>query len=162
MDVPTLDLRTGEIWISFDGGWDGLRTIDALFDPSQGSVTMRLYNNALQEIASSFPTATGASLLHSGQTGAPYFLRITGTNPSVHVQISEPVQPAVAGSATQSASEPAQTANSTSTSVSFSRASLLASANPAAAPAAEPLVAPDASDEALAEEEEWVVETLLA
>jgi hypothetical protein len=81
-----LDTRSGDIWISFDGGWDGARTIQALFDPSLGSATMTLYNNALQPVAVSSPFAGGAQLTYVGTSGAPYFMRISGNNPHVTLQ----------------------------------------------------------------------------
>src|SRR5690606_7830512 len=80
MPGTVLDLRTGDIWVSFDGGWTGLRQIEALFNAAGGPVSMKLYNNALQQVALSSPTANGSVLLYNGTSGQPYFLRISGTN----------------------------------------------------------------------------------
>src|SRR5262249_6229090 len=85
-----LNLQQGDVWISFDGGWDGLRTITAQFDPNQGSATMYLYNNALAQVAVSVPVAGGAQLQYSGISGAPYFLKITGTNTNVTITSDPP------------------------------------------------------------------------
>ncbi len=94
MPGTVLDLRTGDIWVSFDGGWEGLREVDALFNSSQGPVTMTLYNNALQQVAVSAPTSTGSVLIYGGQLGAAYFLKLSGTNSHVTVQVSQPACPA--------------------------------------------------------------------
>jgi hypothetical protein len=77
-----IDLRTGDAWIAFDGGWNGARTIQALFNAANGSATMTLYNNALEQVAASSPNAGGAQLTYHG-TGGPYFLKVSGTNPNV-------------------------------------------------------------------------------
>jgi hypothetical protein len=166
MPGTVLDLRTGDIWVSFDGGWQGLRTIDALFNSSQGSVTMKLYNNALQEVASSSANAAGASLLYNGQAGQPYFLRISGSNPNVTVEISEtPLPgtlspPAAGGSSGESGSSNDSSSSATSPAGRF--ASSTPTTQPMIAPAMEPLVSSDASDEALAEDDDWVLESLMA
>jgi Calx-beta domain/SdrD B-like domain/Dockerin type I domain len=167
MPGATLNLSSGDIWVSFDGGWNGLRTIEAVFQPGEGTATMRLYNNSLQEVALSAPTLTGALLLFNGQIGAPYFLRISGSNPDVTVQISESVlpggvsAPAVGGDADQG-NPPTQTSSSNSNSDPLSPTGRFASTQPMIAPEIEPLVSSDASDEALSEGEDWILETLLA
>lgn len=164
----TLNLGTGEFWISFDGGWDGLRTIEALFDSSQGTASMKLYNNDLQEVALSTPTSSGAVLLFNGTPGETVFLRIVGNNPDVTVEISDAalsgllVQPTGGG---EEDDPPADTnsGGSSSSGSNYDPFSRFASAQPMAAPANEPLAATDASDEALAEEEEdWLLDALLA
>ena len=169
MPGTVLNLRSGDIWVSFDGGWQGLRTIQALFDSSQGSVTMRLYNNALQEVASSSANATGAILLFNGQAGQPYFLRISGSNPNVTVNISETPLPGSLSPPGGSESSGETGSSSTSSASATSAPSRLASstpttppAQPMIAPAMEPLVSSEASDEALAEDDDWVLESLLA
>jgi hypothetical protein len=159
-----LNLKTGDIWVSFDGGWSGLRQVEALFNSAQGNVTMRLYNNNLQEVAISAPSANGAVLLYNGQIGTTYFLKISGSNPSVTVQISTtPLnltgtsQGSSSGSSSNSSSSGSSSSGSTST--GFNR---FASAIPMTSPAADPLVADDDSSEAFAEEEDWLLDSLLA
>jgi hypothetical protein len=159
-----LNLRTGDIWVSFDGGWSGLRQIEALFDSAQGNVTMRLYNYNLQEVAISAPSANGAVLLYNGQIGTPYFLKISGSNPSVTVQISTSAlnftatgdsQGSSSGATPPASNPPASNPPSTG----FNR---FASAIPMTSPAADPLVAGDDSSEAFAEDEDWLLGSLLA
>jgi hypothetical protein len=165
MAASTLNLKTGDIWVSFDGGWSGLRTIEALFDSSQGSVTMKLYNNALQEVAIAGPTATGAVLLYSGQTGQPYFLRLSGTNPNVTVQMLDAVVPAnvaAPSAAPSTASDPPPAASASTATAAETPGKFASSAQPMTAPLIEPLVSSDASDEALGEDEDWVLDALLA
>ncbi len=166
MTGSVLDLKTGDIWVSFDGGWSGLRQIDALFNSAGGSASMKLYNNNLQVVAISAPSATGAVLLHNGTLGQTFFLKITGSNPNVTVQITEPTafSSLVASgegdtsAATTPASDPPTTDTTTTTYVydRFGRAI------PMTAPAADPLVADDSSADAFADDEDWVLESLLA
>ncbi len=82
-----IDLTRGDAWISADGGWQGPRSVNALFDASQGSATMYLYNNAMQLVAVSSATPTGAAITYSAVPGAAYFLKISGTNRSVALQV---------------------------------------------------------------------------
>lgn len=158
-----LNLKTGDILVSFDGGWSGLRQIEALFNSAQGSVTMRLYNNNLQEVAISAPSANGAILLYSGQIGTAYFLKITGSNPAVTVQISTPTAinlTATAGDqGSSSTTPPASTPPASNPSGGFNR---FASAIPMTAPSADPLVADEDASEAFAEDEDWLLDSLLA
>jgi hypothetical protein len=159
-----LNLKTGDIWVSFDGGWSGLRQVEALFNSAQGNVTMRLYNNNLQEVAVSAPSANGAILLYNGQIGTTYFLKITGSNPAVTVQISTAPLNLTGGSqgsssGTSNNSSSSGSSSSGSTSTGFNR---FASAIPMTTPAADPLVADDDSSEAFAEEEDWLLDSLLA
>ena len=86
-----IDLRTGDAWIAFDGGWLGPRTIQALFNAAQGSATMTLYNNAMQQVATSSPNSNGVQLTYAGTTGAAYFLHISGTNANVSLQAVDTV-----------------------------------------------------------------------
>ncbi|MEX0679628.1 MAG: Calx-beta domain-containing protein [Pirellulales bacterium] len=162
MPGTTLNLGTGEIWVSFDGGWDGLRMIEALFNSAQGSATMRLYNSSLQEIALSGPTPTGAVLLYNGHTGPPYFLRISGSNRSVIVEMSDVALPGTLSAPTGGDGENLDPPANPPNSQALSTVSRFASAQPMTAPEIEPLVASDASDEALAEGDDWILETLLA
>ena len=78
-----LNLQSGDAWIAFDGGWEGPRTVKALFDHAAGSATMTLYNNDLVAVAISSVTGDGAQFVHSGNAGNNYFLRVSGTNPNV-------------------------------------------------------------------------------
>ena len=63
--------------------------IEALFQSGAGTATMTLYDNNLNPIASSSPSSTGAQLQYNGTTGAAYFLKISGTNPSVTLLVEE-------------------------------------------------------------------------
>ena len=165
MAGSVLNLKTGDIWVSFDGGWNGLRQIDALFNSAGGSASMKLYNNNLQEVAISAPSATGAVLIYNGTIGQTYFLKITGSNSNVTVQITEPTAfsslvATGSGDSNSAASNPPAgdpPATSTTTYVydRFGRAI------PMTAPAADPLVSDDNSDDAFAEDEDWVLESLL-
>jgi len=168
LDVPgaMLDLRSGDVWVSFDGGWDGLRQIDALFDPNLGTVTMKLYNNALQEIAVSSATATGATMLHSGQAGETYFLRITGSSANVRVSMSSPTLPANLAAPTGSSGS--EGGESTTPPVvetpppptSTSRWGIRPAA--AEAPESEPLAGVDSSEDVFADDDDWVLDSLLS
>ena len=84
--TTSLNLQTGDIWVSVDGGWDGVRTYLAQFNAANGSATMTLYNNAVQKVAESTATTGGAQLTYNGTAGAAYFIRISGTNPNVSLQ----------------------------------------------------------------------------
>jgi hypothetical protein len=158
-------LRTGELWVSFDGGWSGLRTIEALFNSAEGSVNMRLYNNALQEVALSAPTPTGAVLLYNGQLGQPYFLRLSGTNPNVSVHSTDmalPVGPLTASGEGATSDQPGASGLTPSEAETSSSDKFASAAVPMTEPAVEPLASSEASDEALGEGEDWVLEALLA
>jgi hypothetical protein len=85
--LDNIDLTRGDAWISIDGGWQGPRSIKALFDASQGSATLYLYNNAMQLVAVSSATSTGGQMTYSGVPGAAYFLKISGTNQHVELQL---------------------------------------------------------------------------
>ncbi len=82
-----IDLTRGDAWVSIDGGWQGTRTLQALFDASQGSATMYLYNNAMQLVAVSSATPTGSQMTYLGVPGPAYFLKLSGTNQDVSLQI---------------------------------------------------------------------------
>lgn len=164
MTGSTLNLGTGEIWVSFDGGWSGLRTIEATYNSAQGSVFMKLYNNALHEVAASGATATGSMLLFNGQAGQPYFLRLSGTNPNVTVEVTDTVLPNSAPAADpsgESDSPPATDPTDSDSSAADPAGKLASAAVPMTAPSTEPLVSSDASDEALDENEDWLLEALL-
>lgn len=158
-----LNLKTGDIWVSFDGGWSGLRHVEALFDSANGAVTMKLYNTNLQEVALSAPSANGAILLYNGQVGTAYFLKISGSNPTVTVQISTPTAinlTATGGDqGSASATPAASTPPASNSSGGFNR---FASAIPLTAPAADPLVADEDTSGAFVEDEDWLLESLLA
>ena len=84
-----LNPRAGDLWVSFDGGWQGTRTIQALFDSTFGTASLTLYDNSLHIIGVSSPNATGAQLVFNGTTGSPYFLKISGTNNIVSLKVIE-------------------------------------------------------------------------
>ena len=148
----TVNPKTGDVWISFDGGWDGQRIIDAAFDSAQGSATMSLYNNSLVKVADSFPTATGAQLIYNGVSGAPYFLKITGTNPSVALNFSNPTAPLAATSSS--------TGGSTDGSSSLQTGRFASSAD--SEPAVTPATSPSANDLVWQEDDDWVADSLLS
>ncbi len=166
-----LDLRTGDIWVSFDGAWSGIRQIDALYNAAGGSVTMRLYNNRMQEVAVSAPSATGSVLYYSGTLGDTYFLKITGSNANVVVHLSTPsamnLPPAgssngASGSSSTTGSGSGSTGGSGS-SGGFNRFGIPMTA----APEADPLVANNSSDESesedpFSEDADWLLDALLA
>ncbi len=148
----TVNPKTGDVWISFDGGWAGQRILDAVFNSAQGTATMSLYNNSLVKVADSFSTATGARIIYTGVAGAPYFLKISGTNPSVALSFSDPTTPA-----------PLVTPSSAtggSTVVTSFQTGRFASA--AAEPAVTPATTPSANDQVWQEDEDWVADSLLS
>ncbi|HTM52406.1 MAG TPA: Calx-beta domain-containing protein, partial [Pirellulales bacterium] len=142
----TVNPRTGDIWISFDGGWTGMRTIDALFDGALGTATMTLYDNAKNAVAVSSPTGTGAQLQFNGTSGLPYFLRVSGTNPSVQIHITDSGPTATATAATDT--------SSTSSGNTNLRAGMLASSSPTATPQAQ--TSPSATDPVWSEDADWI------
>ncbi|MBI3836874.1 MAG: hypothetical protein HY288_02925 [Planctomycetia bacterium] len=172
-----IDLRAGNAWVSFDGGWQGQRTIQALFDPAQGSVTMTLYDLNLNQLAVSTPTFNGAQLQFNG-TGVTYFLKLSGTNSSVSLKIDAPAlaanltQPQSTTSGTistsTSTSSPPTTDTGTSTTTSGSGGVTSTFASSAlAAPSDQPLMASGgdlqlATDAALSAEDDWVTNLLAA
>ncbi len=87
--VQNFNLTKGDVWISFDDGWQGLRTIEAEYTPSAGSVTLTLFNNNLTQIAVSNASQAQATLSYSGTLGQTYFLEISGTNPKVNLLITD-------------------------------------------------------------------------
>lgn len=150
----TVNPKTGDVWISFDGGWDGQRIIDAVFDSAQGSATMTLYNNSLVKVADSFPTATGAELIYNGVSGAPYFLKISGTNPSVALTFHDPTP--VAPLAATSGSTGGSTGDSSN--LQTGRFASAADAEPSVTPA----TSPSADDLVWQEGDDWVADSLLS
>ncbi len=80
------NLAQGNVWISFDSGWSGLRTIQGQYNASAGSVTLTLYDNNFNVLATS--SGTPATLSYNGSLGSPYFLEITGTNTDVNLVIT--------------------------------------------------------------------------
>lgn len=85
-----MNLNGGDVWISFDGGWQGKRILTTFFDANQGSASMTLYNNALAPIAYSAP-GSPAQIQFNGTGGTPYFLKISGTNPNAVLRIDDTV-----------------------------------------------------------------------
>jgi hypothetical protein len=150
----TVNPKAGDVWVSFDGGWDGQRIIDATFDSAQGTATMALYNNSLVKVADSFPTATGAQLIYNGVSGAPYFLKISGTNASVALNFRNSTLPeplaATSGSTSGSTGD--------SSSLQTGRFASAADAEPSVTPA----TAPSADDLVWQEDDDWVADSLLS
>jgi hypothetical protein len=144
-----VSLRGGDVWVSFDGGWQGTRIIEALFQAAGGTATMTLYDNNLNPIAFSTPAAFGAQLQYTGTTGAPYFLKVTGTNPSVSFQI--------VGGSTNSSIPSAAVTPSVVTTQSVSTSPLVSTfASSAAKPAAATATSPSATDLALSQDDDWL------
>jgi hypothetical protein len=172
IDAPgsVLDLRGGDVWVSFDGAWSGLRQIDALYNPAGGSVVMKLYNNRMEEVAISAPSATGSVLFYNGTLGDTYFLNITGTNANVVVKYSTPTGfslPAGSTGGTSGSSATSTGSSSGSTGGGGSTGINRFGIPMTAAPAADPLVASgdgddSASEEAFSEDADWLLEALLS
>jgi len=171
IDAPgtVLDLRTGDVWVSFDGAWGGLRQIDALYNAAGGSVFMKLYNNRMEEVALSAPSATGSVLFYNGTLGDTYFLKITGSNPNVVIKYSTPNALNLpnslntGGSSDGSSSTGSSSGSSGGGSTGFNRFAIPMTT----APEADPLVADDnnedgTSEDAFSEDAEWLLEALLA
>jgi hypothetical protein len=144
MNPASSNLQKGDIWISFDNGLQGATLIQALFQASQGSATMSLYDNNLQLVATSVATSTGAQISVNATASGAYFLHITGTNPSVALQVS--TGGASAAPAAQSAAS-ASFAPALAAVVSGMASSASSSA---------------ATDVVLAQEHDWQVALLLA
>ncbi len=146
--TTAVNLLNGDVWVSFDGGFDGARTIQALF--SSGTATMTLYNNSLQAVAISAPNAGGAVLQYTGTLGAPYFLKVTGSATSVTFTVTGgPTSSSLGGSSTPSV---ATAGGSTSSSAANVLTSTFASS---AASSATPSSA-STSDLAFADDEDWL------
>ncbi len=144
MNPASTNLQKGDVWISFDNGLQGATLIQALFQASQGSVTMSLYDNNLQLVATSVATSTGAQISLNAMESGAYFLHITGTNPSVSLQVS---------TAGASATPSAQSAASASFAPALAGvASAMASSASSSA----------ATDAALTQEHDWQLALLLA
>jgi hypothetical protein len=141
--VGVVNPKPGDVWISFDAGWIGQRTIDANYAANQGAVSMKLYNNNLQEVASSFNVAAGHSqLIYNGNSTTPLFLKVSGSNDQVSISVTPPVQSAIFQ---------ASLAGSSTSGSSF-RSGTLASG----APSATPQTSPDATDLVWSEDEDWL------
>jgi len=164
-----IDLRAGDAWLSFDGGWQGQRTITAAFAAAQGTGTMTLYDNALHAIAVSSGTSGGAQLQFTGVLGNSYFLKVTGTNSHVVLSFSGGTSPFGAPLATPASStgnsEPSVTPAVTTSSVVASAATstTLSPTVTYVSPASDSSDADDnAVDLALEEDEDWLTASLLA
>lgn len=79
----SLNLQEGAAWISFDP-WSGTKTFSLQYNAAQGSVSMSLYDINLNLLA----TSSNGSLSYTGSGSSPYFLEISGTNPSVTLQVT--------------------------------------------------------------------------
>lgn len=170
IDLPgtVLDLRTGDVWVSFDGAWAGLRQIDALYNAAGGSVTMKLYNNRMEEVAISAPSGTGSVLYYNGTLGDTYFLKVTGSNSSVVIMSSTPSSLILPNSSSTGGSSGGSSSNGSGSSGGSGSTGINRFGIPmTAAPEADPLVSADDSDEAtseeaFSEEADWLLEALLA
>ncbi len=89
--TQNMNLTQGDVWISFDNGWQNTREFQLLFNSAQGTATMTLYDNNLNVLATSTPNATGELLIGSATLGSAYFLKISGTNTDASLTITESV-----------------------------------------------------------------------
>jgi hypothetical protein len=91
MGTQNVNLAQGDIWVSFDDGWQNQRKFEALFDSTQGTATLTLYDNNLNVVATSTPETAGAVLIGTATPGAAYFLKISGSSPAMSLKITESV-----------------------------------------------------------------------
>lgn len=89
--IADINLQQGVSWISFDGGWQGTRLIEADFLTALGDVNLTLYDRDLNVLVTSLTEADHAQILYNGTPGQTYLLKISGTNSNVDVTISETV-----------------------------------------------------------------------
>lgn len=91
--IVNMDLTRGDIWISFDAGWDGLRKFQAYF--ASGNVSLKLYDidrfGKLHQLAAS-SLVNGIpeiAFTDSPDTNPkpPLFLQISGTSANASVKI---------------------------------------------------------------------------
>jgi hypothetical protein len=87
--TQNVDLTQGDIWVSFDDGWQGARKFEALFNSAQGTATLTLYDNNFNVLATSTPETAGAVLIGLGTVGSTYFLKISGTSTNASLKITE-------------------------------------------------------------------------
>ena len=122
-------------------------TIQANFNSSAGTVKMMLFDNNLNQIATSSPDAGGASIQYFGTTGAAYFLEVTGSNPKVTFSVNGAPTPNVASPAATPASTPVSSgaSNAASTTSLFASSSTTPAATQTS-PSATDLVWTDDSD----------------
>jgi hypothetical protein len=148
-EVGTVNPSTGDLWISFDGGWDGWKTIQAEFQT--GTASMTLYDNGLHPIAVSTPNSEGAVLSYQGISGAAYFLKLSGTSTQVTLTTSD--SPPLVAPLT--ASSPAPSGSSA--------ASLLAGrfASSSSPPAAVPQTAPSGNDLVWSDDDDWITDSMV-
>ncbi len=101
--TQNMDLTQGDVWVSFDNGWQNARKFESLFNSASGTVTMTLYDNNFNVLATSTSEAAGSVLIGNAALGTPYFLKISGSNTNASLKITEsatPNSPSVAKSGT--------------------------------------------------------------
>jgi hypothetical protein len=90
--IVNANLTRGDLWVSFDGGWDGLRKFQAY--SAQGSVTLKLYDLnrfgklhllATSQLVNGIPEISWVDTPEAPAT--PLFLQITGTSTNASVKI---------------------------------------------------------------------------
>lgn len=84
-EEDSFNASTGPIWISLDSGINGVLTATAAADNS-GNVSLTLYNNNLQPLATSPASSSSSVLTYQGSPGQPYFLELTGSSTSATLQ----------------------------------------------------------------------------
>jgi hypothetical protein len=87
--TQNMNLTQGDVWISFDNGWQNAREFETLFNSAQGTATMTLYDSNLNVIATSSPETAGSVLIGNANLGSPYFLKISGSSTDASLKITE-------------------------------------------------------------------------
>jgi hypothetical protein len=81
-----LNLAAGELWYSFDGGSADLLNAVADLSGGAGTTTLTLLNSNLSTVATSTNSGSLAKLSYQAAPGQSYFLKVTGTNPSIDLR----------------------------------------------------------------------------
>jgi hypothetical protein len=153
--MQDFDLQQGDVYISFDGGWQGLRTIQAMYDPTQGFVNLYLYDNNFNLVAKSTPGPLPAELSYNGTLGETYFLRISGTNTDVNLTIIGGTGPAVLPAVSPAASSVSAAGSSSQMAADMALASV-ASSTQSAAHSTSVSSSANASDSVLSQNINWL------
>ena len=162
--TASLDLTSGDVWISFDSGFAARRTFEALFSSAQGSVTLTLYDSNLTELATSPTELNRARITVDGQAGRAYFLKVTGTNPDVDLTFTDVPLPTTTTTTTSPPGNPVGRPLMASSSPSIYQGSYevdddLALASTAAMP---PASRQDSSTDAAIAEDDWLLELIMS
>jgi hypothetical protein len=85
--LSSLNLSNGDAWVSLDEGISGTMTLQADGNGS-GTTTLTLYNSSLQQVASQTSSDGDLRVDWTGVVGAPYFVRVSGSNQDVDLRIT--------------------------------------------------------------------------